>query len=137
MVQFKVLILAKLVIISLNDGCSSQANTPGIVDNNEIIIKNNMSLKADTIVLKSVDYEILINHNSIFDIRIINKLNEFKNKANVILMIEIGDNLLIAKGNFIYSSGIPKECDLFFPVDKNGFPIITNNKLPLRKIPKQ
>ena len=131
MVQFKVLILAKLAIISLNNSCSSQEITS---NKNEIVIQNNMALKVDTIVLKSTDYELLKCDEYVYDIRLINKIEDIKNKQNIILLIEIEGKQNIAKGNKLTSSSIPVDCDLFYPTDKNNLPIITNNKMTLRKV---
>lgn len=134
MVQFKALILAKLAIISLNSGCSSQ--TTSSETKHEIISQNNMTSKADTIVLKAIDYELMKSDEYVFDIRLINKIDKIKNKQNVIISIEIGDRQYIAKGNKLTSSAVPTDCDLFYPTDKNNLSIITGNKMTLRKVIK-
>jgi len=42
------------------------------------------------------------------------KLNKLKNSTNPIIFINFNNNKYIAKGNNVFSSSIPEECDFFF-----------------------
>jgi hypothetical protein len=95
-----------------------------------------MTLKVDTIVLKSTDYELLKSDEYVYDIRLINKMDDIKNKQNVVLLIEIEGKQYVVNGNKLTSSAVPVDCDLFYPTDKNNLPIITNNRMALRKVKK-
>jgi len=81
--------------------------------------------------LSNNDYRIInysynkINENmsqKILEIEITNsgKITQINNVINPIIYIEINNKRYLAKGNYIYRSTPPINCDYFFPIDENN-----------------
>ena len=61
--------------------------------------------------------------------------NEIFGKLSPIFQIFIDDKTIIACGNLISYSGVPKDCDYFYPLDENNNVILFKNKLHIGKVP--
>lgn len=135
MVQFKVSILAKLAIISLNNGCNSQ-NAKSNNSQNVSIMADSTVIENDTIKITALDFKISKSDNNIFDIVISNEslIAKIKSMKTPILKIEVEGVYKIAKGNSLTSSRLPLDCEMFYPLNKENYLILFKNKLSLRKI---
>lgn len=132
MEQFRGLVLLSLSIMTLNS-CSSQnknSNTPRTKE----VVQNIMN---DTILISKAQFEIVNNKIGVLDIKIKedNLIGIIADSDNPILRIELKGNYVTVKGNNIFSSSVPNECDYFYPLD-NDNKVVTKNKriLTLRKI---
>ena len=133
MIHLKKAILIKVgFIILINSFLISNAQNLNYGGNNE-----NYIIFSDSIKLEKKDYQIKVTMNIDLDIIIINKkkLQRIKELKNPVLLICIDNKIYIAKGNDIFSSEVPSECDYFYPIDKNGSIIFfPKGKICLRKV---
>lgn len=131
MVQFKGLILLIVVIINLNSFTTCVVNEKKSILKNEEI--NNKT--SDTLFLSSVDYKIILFNDTILDVEITNikKISLIKKVKYSIIQIEFLQDNLIAKGNDLFNSSVPENCNYFYPLD-NGYILFINNRITFRKI---
>lgn len=131
MKKLNVFILTNLSIITLNC-CYGQQITKS--KDKEI---NTKKVVGNSILVSKSQYKIIYNENGILDIEIIdNDLLEVIRKSNEpIIRIMLVNKYFIAKGNSVFSSFTPKNCDYFYPLDKKKV-VINNGKINFRKIDK-
>lgn len=79
-------------------------------------------LVKDTFYLKSSDFTILENDSISLRISIIdtNNIALLLSKITPVLKFKINNLVYIAKGNHIFSSFVPYDCDYFYAFDLNG-----------------
>ena len=131
MVQFKGLILLIVVIINLNSFTTCVVNEKKSILKNEEI--NNKT--SDTLFLSSVDYKIILFNDTILDVGITNikTISLIKKVKYSIIQIQFLQDNLIAKGNDLFNSFVPENCNYFYPLD-NGYILFINNRITFRKI---
>jgi len=116
MVQYKILTLAKVAIMSLSSLLSTCYGQ---------VQKTNQNMNiyfSDTIVLSNENIEVLKVEDNEIEVRIINDSikNKISNLVKPIIRLELAGNKYIAKANLIFSSSVPDSCDYFYPIDKEG-----------------
>jgi len=127
MVQFKVLTLAKVAIISLSSllsSCYGQEQKSikymKIYFSDTLIVSNE---KIDVRKVEDKEIEVWISNDSI--------QKKISNLIKPTIILEFNGNKYIAKPNLIYSSSIPNECDYFYPINKEGKVFNINNGIIL------
>ncbi|WP_454244831.1 hypothetical protein [Psychroflexus sp. MBR-150] len=117
------------------NSCSGQNKNSKATQTEETVKK----VMNDTIFISKAQFQIMTNKMGVLDIEVIgdNLIAKIANSKNPILKIELGDNYIIAKGNNIFNSSVPSECDYFYPLS-NDNKIVTKGKhtINLRKIDK-
>lgn len=134
MAQFRALILVSLAIMTLNS-CSGQNRKNTTSEVKEVVKK----IMNDTILISKVQFEIVENKMGVLDIEIKedNLIDKIADSDNPVLRIELDGNYVTAKGNNIFSSSVPNECDYFYPLSNDSKVVTKNNRIiNLRKIEK-
>jgi hypothetical protein len=128
MVQFKALILAIQVIITLNSFSGQQKKSHSDLENK--IVENRMN-DNDTIVISKSQYKILINKMGTLKIEVTDMTLVAKIVKDIspIFKLELENSYIVAKGNDIFSSSEPKECDYFYPFDNDKKVIMYEKKI--------
>ena len=96
----------------------------------------NTSSQQDTIFLQCNEFKILANEKYSLDIEIIQerKIQEITKIKRPIFYFYIEDKKYIGKGNEIFKSSVPENCDLFYGLDINNSLILHDNKLHFIKV---
>jgi len=117
MAKFKVLKKMKVVIIILSSCFICKAQEIRIKE-----FKDTFVVFNDTLYLNKEDFKIVFENEKCFNILITSseKLNKILVMKEPIVSISIGRNLYSAKGNGIFSSKIPVDCDYFYPINEKG-----------------
>ncbi len=126
---FKALALVALVITTLNN-CGTQENMQtSSVENLKA------AMDSDFRLLKQQDYEIINEEFRSLSLRISSEhmVKELQEVPDLNLIFEMDGVQLLAKGNFVFSSTMPKHCDYFFPMDENNKIITNDNIINLKK----
>lgn len=134
MEKFRALILVSLAIMTLNS-CNSQNKNSTTPQTREAVKK----VMNDTILISKTQFKIVRNKIGVLDIEIKenNLIDKIADSKNPILMIELGGIYTIAKGNNIFSSSVPNECDYFYPLGNDNKVIMKKEGiLNLRKVEK-
>ena len=124
MVQFKELIKVIVVFITINNcACKAQSDISNKCNNTDFVF-------SDTLVLKSDDY-IVNKYKGGFNLVITNidKLNKVKIIKSPIIKFCNNNQIKKAKGNEIINSGIPVDCDYFYPIEKDSTIFIITKKV--------
>lgn len=129
MVQLKVLIQVIAVIILLN-------RREYVQKRDEFRYVLNKKSINDTLFLAQKDYKIVYRNVYCLDLKIIDsiKIDSLKKNKNPIIKINLDDSFIVAKGNNIFSSSVPENCDYFYPLDMENKLIMVNGIINLRKI---
>lgn len=128
--MYKALMLMSLVFITLNN-CISNPN-----------IKPNKSVDCE---VKTIYDTLYIEHNqfvfkreeeSFLEIEIIDKelYQEIIGTNNPVVLFKFNGEYMSAKGNWIFSSSIPKDCDYFYPTYNNKIVINEDYEISFTKI---
>ncbi len=128
MAPFKVLILAIVGIISLNNkDCNHHQN------NGQIVFYN----ITDTVTLEKNEYSMKVNSVG-FDLSMLAeiKLKRINNMKNPQINLSIGGARFIAVGMDMFSSSLPKNAEYFFPLNKEKKVWFNGNMLQFNKIIK-
>lgn len=135
MARFKVLTLVKVGIIIISNFMIVHENAHGNNSYRCIRYQEN----SDTIKILENDYKIVLNEKHTIRVEITNTrvLQALTDKPDPVILFSIGQEKLIAKGNYIILSSVPRNRDLFYSTDKKGFPIVyENNVVDLTRIAK-
>ena len=126
MVLLKVLILAKVVITSEIKNESSVLQQLPVISKAETKINVN-----DTTRLTDKDYVIVDNSKISIGLKITDslKLKSIYKSKNPVIAIHYKDTLWIAKGNEIFKSSVPPDCDLFYALTSAGFPMLQKGSI--------
>lgn len=125
-------VLASLVIMTLND-CSVLHRHETAPQSNEIISK----AMNDTLLISKPQFVVLSNGKWSLDIEIVDDMlfASLVNSHKPVLKIELEGDFYIVKGNYIFSSGLPSECDYFYSFDDdNKILFINERRLILKKM---
>ncbi len=108
-----------------------------ILANNSAMSQAVFEKEIDTIKIYNHSYKIAYLDDNVMDIEMDSVFveNEIIGKLSPIFEIFIDDKIIIACGNLISYSGVPKDCDYFYPLDDNNNVILFNNKLHIGKVP--
>lgn len=108
-----------------------------ILANNSAMSQAVFEKEIDTIKIYNHSYKIAYLDDNVMDIEMDSVFveNEIFGKLSPIFEIFIDDKIIIACGNLISYSGVPKDCDYFYPLDDNNNVILFNNKLHIGKVP--
>ena len=123
MEQFRVLVLVSLAIMTLNS-CNGQNNKSTTPHAKEVVKK----VMNDTILISKAQFKIVRSTIGVLDIEINenNLVDKIADSNNPILRIELDGIYATAKGNNIFSSSVPNECDYFYPLGND-------NKVTMKK----
>ena len=135
MVQFKVLTLVKVGIMIISSFMILHENAHG--NNSYPCIRYQEN--SDTIKILGNDYKILLDEDNVIKVQITNTqvLQTLKEKQDPVILFSLRQEQLIARGNNVLSSSVPHNCDLFYFMDKKGYPVLfENNVVDFRRIAK-
>jgi len=107
-----------------------------ILSSNLVMSQTVSERETDTITIYESSYKIVYLDDKIMDIELDSVFvrDEIYGKSSPIFQIFTDEKMIIARGNLISNSGVPKDCDYFYPLDENNHVILFANKLPLRKV---
>ena len=117
------------------NSCNSQNKNSTTPQTKEAVKK----VMNDTILISKAQFEIVRNKMGVLDIEVKenNLIDKIADSNNPILRIALDGIYVTAKGNNIFSSSVPKECDYFYPLGNDNKVIMQNKSiLNLRKIEK-
>ncbi|MCR4858349.1 MAG: hypothetical protein K5890_09165 [Bacteroidales bacterium] len=108
-----------------------------ILATNSVMSQTVFEKETDTIKIYDHSYKIVYLDDNVMDIEMDSVFvkNEIFGKLSPIFQIFIDDKTIIACGNLISYSGVPKDCDYFYPLDENNNVILFKNKLHIGKVP--
>ena len=121
MAQFKAFILLIVAIIILNLS---------------FIMAQNSETQVDTIFLQYNEFNIIVNDKYNIDIEITqeSKIKEIARIEKPIFSFHVDGKEYIAKGNEIFKSSVPENCDCFYVLDIQNKLILSDNKLSFIKV---
>ena len=108
-----------------------------ILATNSVMSQTVFEKETDTIKIYDHSYKIVYLDDNVMDIEMDSVFvkNEIFGKLSPIFQIFIDDKTIIACGNLISYSGVPKDCDYFYPLDEINNVILFKNKLHIGKVP--
>lgn len=108
-----------------------------ILVDNSVMSQTVFEKEADTVKIDEHSYKIVYLDDNVMDIVMDSVFvkDEISGKVAPIFQIFIDDKIIIARGNLLSYSGVPKDCDYFYPLDGNNNVILFKNILHIGKVP--
>ncbi len=108
-----------------------------IIANNSVMSQTVFEKETDTIKIYEYSYKIVYQDDYVMDIELDSAfvMDEISGKLSPIFQIFIDDKIIIVRGNLISYSGVPKDCNFFYPLDENNNVILFKNILHIGKVP--
>lgn len=108
-----------------------------IIANNSVMSQTVFEKETDTIKIYEYSYKIVYQDDYVMDIELDSAfvMDEISGKLSPIFQIFIDDKIIIVRGNLISYSGVPKDCNFFYPLDENNNVILFKNTLHIGKVP--